>query len=419
MAFVRFSFTAAVAAFLVLHGFCFCTHKSWFSHTVYPSIVGNGQRWILFSATRKVLSTAERERREEDRRRRERVDEVVPGKTSAVSGASDFAIDVDGTREQWMRQATRTEQEIFQKTEFGMEMLRMLRLKEASMAFDRVFELKPDAYLWQAGIVKFYLEDWDSAAEIFSRCTATYESRFNEPASEERIWRNACLLKKLSCMKRKDRKLAEGGSLDSLVSSVTHGNNSHKWIRSERRKVMRIASELFQSSIDKEIVTAIISRARLRSIGGSFHDLQPTVDKKMWKISSWYYLGLHYDVLGFAEESKLCMKTALRLRPNANSDDLIHALPMLHMSCRNWFDDEPFEWTSVENDNFAGSNQHVSTDRIDSIFAESLRSSLANLRIADLQSVLRRRGLRTTGSKLELQRRVFESLLTYDADSLM
>jgi tetratricopeptide (TPR) repeat protein len=420
MAFFRFSVTVAVAAFLAPYGFCFHIPKNRVSNVAGPSILRNGQRFRLFSTARKELSTAERERREEDRRRRERVDEVVPGKTSAVTGASDFAIDVDSTREQWMRQATRIEQEIFQKTELGMEMLRMLRLNEASIAFDRVFELKPDAYLWQAGIVKFYLEDWDGAAEIFSRCAATYETRFNEPASEERIWRNACVLKKLSSMKRKEQKLVEqGGSLDSLiVSSGSLDNNSADWTRSERRKVVRISLGLFQSSIDKDFVTTILSRASLRSICGPSDALQPSLDKKMWKISSWYYLGLHYDVLGYVEESKLCMKTALRLRPNANSDDLVHVLPMLHMSCRNWFDDEPIEWPSIKNNNFTKSNRFIGSDRIDPIFAESLRSSLANLRIADLQSVLRQRGLRTTGSKLELQKRVFESLIG-DADFLL
>jgi tetratricopeptide (TPR) repeat protein len=380
----------------------------------------------LFSTARKNLSAAEQERREEDKRRRERVDDVIPGKTSAITGASDYKIDIDGTREQWMRQATPTEQEIFRKTELGMEMIRMLRLNEASQAFDRVFELKPDAYLWQAGIVKFYLDDWDGAAEIFTRCAAIYESRFHEPASEERIWRNACLLKKLSAMSRKDRKVYEQSTnLDGLVVNVPSLDISNRRINTERRKVVRVTLDLFQSSIDKDFSTTILSRAKLRSIGGNFNDLQPKMDKKLWKISSWYYLGLHYDALGDFEESKICIKTALRLRPNANSSDLIHTLPMLHMTCRNWFDDEPFGLENPKSYRDDDTNDVRDIDEpqhnleecsgIDPVLSISIRSSLEKMRIVDLQGVLRLRGLRSIGSKLVLQKRLLESL-TKDID---
>jgi tetratricopeptide (TPR) repeat protein len=376
----------------------------------------------LFASPGRNLSAAEKERREEEKRRRERAEDVVVGKTSAISGASDYALDVDATREQWMRQATPAEQEIFQKTELGMEMLKMLRLEEASKAFDRVFELKPNAYLWQAGIARFYLDDLDGAAEIFSRCAATYESRFGEPATEERIWRNACLLKKLSSMSRKDRKLLEqSDDLDSLVTKVPATESTAELLRSERRKVFRITRDLFQSSVDKDHTATIFARAKLISVGGSFDD-RPKMDKKMWKISSWFYLGLHYDALDDHEESKKCIKMALRLRPNANGSDLIHTLPMLHMTCRNWFDDEAFDYESHQTAHAAGTNladvsePPTNSSRVpsnaDPVIIASMRSSLEKMRYVDLQEALRVKGLRAIGSKEELIARLFDSLMS-------
>lgn len=411
---------AVVFASIVSRGDCFYPQDATILNRKIGRIL-NGMR-PLSAASGKNLSAADKERREEEKRRRERKNDVIVGKTSAISGASDYALDVDATREQWMRQATPVEQEIFRKTELGMEMLKMLRLEEASAAFDRVFELKPDAYLWQAGIARYYLNDWDGAAEIFSRCAATYESKFLESASEERIWRNACLLKKLSSMTRKERKITEqSGDVDSLVPKVPVTNNTADLLNSERRKVVRITRDLFQSSVDKGHTTTVLARAKLRSIGGSV-DERPMMDKKLWKISSWYYLGLHYDALGNDEESKSCIKMALKLRPNANSNDLMHTLPMLHMACRNWFDDEAFEYeaspTAISTrTSFSDAPEPVAhRSRVpsgaDPVLIESIRSSLDKMRYIDLQDVLRLRGLRAIGSKEELQARLFDSLMS-------
>lgn len=385
-------------------------------HVSHESILGADRTlWCrrpqinLYSSARKNLSAAEQERREEDKRRRDRIEDVVPGKTSAIKGATDYSIDIDGTREQFLRQASRVEQEIYQKTELGMEMIRMFRLDEASKAFDRVFELKPNAYLWQAGIVKFYLDDLDGAIEVFTRCALIYESRFGELASEERIWRNSSFLKKLSFMNRKDRKdLLQN---DDMADALKTFDASKKI---EGRKVIRIALELFQSSVDNELVSTVVSKAKLRSIGGSLTDLLPSDDKKLWKISSWYYLGLHYDVIGEFSASKVCMKAALRLCPSSNSEDLIHTLPMLHMSCRNWFDDEAFEHGTNENRNQSNTQNEREIDgpsTVNPVIYESMRSSLEKARLVDLQKALRTRGLRVVGSKLELQKRLLDSLV--------
>jgi hypothetical protein len=73
--------------------------------------------------------------------------------------------------------------------------LRMLRFHEAANSFRKVYQIKPEAYLWQDGMLKYYLEDYHGAAESLAKNAFRYESRFMEPASEERIWRDAAELK--------------------------------------------------------------------------------------------------------------------------------------------------------------------------------------------------------------------------------
>ena len=400
-------------------------------------------------SSKNSLSAAEQERRNEDQRRRERKTEVVLGKTSAVQGAKDFAIDVTSTEEEWMRQASTTEREVFRQTERGLQMLKMLRVDEALEAFDAVFQLKPDAYLWQAGIARFYKGDLYGAAEVLARCAEIYETRFGEPASEERIWRNACLLKTFGNLSRKERKQLlmsddAAGAVDALLPKAAETEDTADLLRSERRKVIRIARDLFDSSISQDHTGIILARAKLRSIGGAFDEQQQQqrrrrgvvqMDQKMWKISSWYYLGLHYDVIGDVEESKRCMKRALRLSPNANGSDLIHTLPMLHMTCRDWFDDEAFDEeeqslppqeATVPTAPAGGEQQPTTTspsslpfqsvipvpDNIDPVLVESIRSSIEKMRYVDLQDALKVRSLRSIGSKEELQGRLFHSLLS-------
>lgn len=74
----------------------------------------------------KHLSAADRERRDEEKRRKERQGEVIIGKTSARPGEKDFPLDPKATEMDYLRQASAVEQEVFRQTEHGMEMLKMV-----------------------------------------------------------------------------------------------------------------------------------------------------------------------------------------------------------------------------------------------------------------------------------------------------
>ena len=150
-------------------GVCFTLNslKSSYLYADHQTALQNTKRCsrraetVLFSSSNNdrnnKLKASELEQREEAKRKRERANDVVIGKTSAKPDAKDYGLDPKATENEFLRQATNVEQEIYVQTEKGLEHLKMLSLQEAVSAFDRVFELKPNAYVWQAGIAKFYL----------------------------------------------------------------------------------------------------------------------------------------------------------------------------------------------------------------------------------------------------------------------
>jgi tetratricopeptide (TPR) repeat protein len=370
----------------------------------------------LFASDRKSQSAAEWARREEEKGRREREGDVVIGKTSAVKGATDYAIDAKATEAEWLRQASKVERKVYEQTNEGMKMLKMLRLEEAATAFDQVFKLKPNAYLWQAGIAKFYLGDLANAADIFARNAITFESKFGMPATEERIWLHACKLKLYKSMDKEDKKRVRAtGGIEALLAPTPENETTVELLRSESRKAIRIARELFAATVANDYSGDILARAKLRAIGGNFEQ-KPKADLKMWKINAWFYLGLHYDVLGEEKESKECMKMALKMCPSfGNGDDIVHTLPMLHMARRDWFDNEEF----VETSNETGDDERKSKASTNAslpvqanpVLLESIKASISKLKLTNLRDALKVRGLKTFGSKEELQIKLFKSLM--------
>lgn len=281
--------------------------------------------------------------------------------------------------------------------------------------------MKPSAYLWQAGIVKFYLGDLVGAGKIFAEAADTYETRFGCPASEERIWRDACELKyRFSATKEQKREVQESQGVAAEVPPIMDLEGTPDLLGIETRKVIRLARDLFSSSIVSNKSGELLARAKLRSVGGS--DKSPKMDYKMWKLTSWFYLGLHYDVLGCMDQSKKCMKMALKFSPSiGKSDNIVHTLPLLHMTVRDWFDDDEFDADidfhnndDPENATFSPSppNQALAgMAYADPLIENSIKEGVSKMKLRELKDSLRLRGKITTGSKEQLQERLFYSLM--------
>ena len=431
----------------------------------------------------KHLSASQQARRDEEKRRQTRQNEgfATPGISSVIPGAQNLPLDIAKTEREYMASLSSSDDDttideynvdkfVALWTEEGLQHLRMLRLTEASNYFDKVYQIKPDVYLWQDGIVKYYLDDFHGAAESLARNAKRYEERFMEPASEERIWRDAAELKVISSLnggrkvlKNVDVPAAMRVEIDSDNSDDNGGVVDAKTaeiesISSERRKVIRIARQLFSSSLRNDEMGVSLARAQLQACCGdsfpkSLRSTLPTLstnsasstsststsfatkDHKMYKLHSFFYLGLHYDALNQSYESKQCMKMALKSCAHSiggNNADITYLLPVIHMTVRDWYDDDEFDDDDEEEANSIDLNDEELMEQLlvdggveldlsnnDAAAAaaaaaadddSNLRESIKDMKVADLKSELKARKLKVSGSKRELQDRLVDAL---------
>ena len=387
----------------------------------------------LHAKQQRNRSARDQERRDEDVRRKTRAKDVILGQTSAIPGAQDYQLHTQQTEQEWLRYMTPDEKKIYQYTEQGMEYLKLLRVEDAVEAFQQVFAIKPDAYVWQAGMALYYSHEYPNAADRLAQCARTYETKLGQPATEERIWWYACQLQ--SRQHRSNNKSTDAAS--EWTPLPYHEDSTDQLLASETRKVVKLAHQLFRASFENNNPLAVVlARAQLRAIAGppQLQSQQPRrPDPKLWKLHAWYYLGLHYDAVGDVHQAKQCMKRALLLASGGNGSDIIHVLPMLHMSQRDWFDDDA-EWMEedlvVEDDTNdttlvsqipESSPQEAMTppetsnnnnySNVDPYFVQSLQSGLEEMRYYDLKGALRAKGLPGTGSKAELIEKLLQSVL--------
>lgn len=358
---------------------------------------GSQQKASSNQINQKHESAAAQARRAEEQRRAERAQDVVIGQTSAKRGAKDFALDPVATEAEWLRMAAPVDRKVHQLTELGMNLLRSLRLEEADEAFSNVFSLKPDAYLWQAGIVQYYLGNLQGAGNRFGQSANRFEAKFGEPATEERIWRCACELRLQYHPVHKRNRIKHEKNMQILQNllPINDVGTAENEVAPERRKVFRIARDLFAARVANDPIYTLLYQCKLQiladgddsssSSSGSGRPVQ--LDHKMWRLHSWFYLGLFYDALGEVEESKACMKAALRLCPSyGNGSDLIHTLPTLHMVRRDWFDDDYF---IAEEDNVVDGDNHghgASDAKEDKRSNNEVDSSSSNMGLHQMES---------------------------------
>jgi tetratricopeptide (TPR) repeat protein len=302
--------------------------------------------------------------------------------------------------------------------------------------------LNPDAYLWQAGIVKYYLNEWSDAAAIFAKSAELFETKFQQPASEERIWRDACALKYASALpsKKQRNKLLE--SIDDIIPTIQdmvindEEDEFMAFARKENRKVIQYTRDLLQAALRGDRTQMVLAKAQLASLSGNKNDKSNISDKKMRKLTSLFYLGLFHDAMGEETEAKACLKRALHLSPSSGkSSDIMQTLPLLHMTARDWFDDDLFdgdddedlmrvggEWNAQldhnevhgdgdADDTSSSTNLFLSGSYSDPLLEQSIKEDVDKMSFSQLRESLKIRGLATTGSKQVLRDRLFYSLM--------
>jgi hypothetical protein len=182
-------------------------------------------------------------RRAELKRRQSRIRSgfATPGISSAIPGAENYSIEPSVTEREYFaslgldatsiqagvaagtagelyaqvspREIQRMdemekEKQIALHTTLGLTHLRSLRLQAAYKSFEYVYKLHPEAYLWQFGLLQYYLGEYEAGQRTCMENARRYEAKFGhlgEVASEERIWGDACLLKGRGSGKKKKK----------------------------------------------------------------------------------------------------------------------------------------------------------------------------------------------------------------------
>uniref|UniRef100_A0A7S0C0P1 Uncharacterized protein n=1 Tax=Proboscia inermis TaxID=420281 RepID=A0A7S0C0P1_9STRA len=263
---------------------------------------------------------------------------------------------------------------------------------EANEAFGIVYALKPEVYLWQFGMVLYYRGEYERGMEILEGNAKIYEERFGERGSEERIWMDACRLK----LKLRQN---TGQSVTESVESerVSESRDSESDLPNEFRKVVQLTRELFTASVEENLTTEILTRAKLRQLAGAAPTTDTTTatatatlvrDPMGYKLSSWYFLGLHHDALGQLEQSKECMRNAQAIAATKGDEDIFHSFPALHMTVRGWMD------TGNEVPVAPTQPKQEEEDTEEDIMMQSIMDSVMGLGLEDVAGEMIRKGLK-------------------------
>ena len=124
---------------------------------------------------------------------------------------------------------------------------------------------------------------------------------------------------------------------------------------------------------------------------------------------------------------------ALRLSPSSGkSSDIVQTLPLLHMTVRDWFDDDLFDdddltaWEDETETAASATTQSAEESKdveappkplsqseaySDASIESSILKDVNKLTVVELKESLRIRGLKMTGSKQVLRDRLFYSLM--------
>ncbi|KAM3568093.1 hypothetical protein VYU27_009780 [Nannochloropsis oceanica] len=186
----------------------------------------------------------------------------------------------------------------------GIEGIKLLEPSLALAAFETALKMDNETgLLWHHGAMLYYLDRPKEAVEQLDKASARYEEQFEQPATEEGIWRAAALLKLHGAEEGQRR-------LSSLPPSP---------FGEEKRQLMGLVAGLFKGEVDEETVLAVLEGARANPYGN-------------YALYGNFYLGLWHDASGRPGEAVAAMGRAMEA-PKGRQDDVMYAYPRLHLKC--------------------------------------------------------------------------------------
>ena len=252
------------------------------------------------------------------------------------------------------------------------ELLRAVELLEGALEqFDRAQQLsKNKRYEWHRGISLYYLDRFDEARVDFVENACRYEERFSEPASEERLFAQACALR--------------GAKGDEFAAASE--------LR-ETRPVLRACAALYGGDLN--------AAKTLRELC----DRTDSVDALRRRLLGHFYAGLYHDALNDAERARAHLALAAE-RVAVDDQDFTARLPRLHASVRGWSLDDVSDEAKRAAAAFdlGGAMEDILDD------PAIMREGIDAMTVAMLKEALKARGLKRTGLKADLKARLLEDL---------
>ena len=254
----------------------------------------------------------------------------------------------------------------------GAAFLRQGDLEGALEQFDRAQQLsKNSRYEWHRGICLYYLDRFDDARVDFVENAQRYEERFSEPASEERLFAQACALRGVK------------GDEFAAASELR-----------ETRPVLRACAALFGGDNN--------AAKTLRDLC----DRTDSVDALRRRLLCHFYAGLYHDALNDAERARAHLALAAE-RVSVDDQDFTARLPRLHASVRNWSLDDVSDEAKRAAAAFDLGSQGME-DILDD--PAVMKEGIDAMTVAMLKEALKARGLKRTGLKADLKARLLEDL---------
>jgi tetratricopeptide (TPR) repeat protein len=251
----------------------------------------------------------------------------------------------------------------------GAAFLRQGDLEGALEQFDRAQQLsKNSRYEWHRGICLYYLDRFDDARVDFVENAQRYEERFFEPASEERLFAQACALRGVK-------------GADFAAASELR----------ETRPVLRACAALFGGDAN--------AAKTLRELC----DRTDSVDALRRRLLGHFYAGLYHDALHDSERAK----AHLALAVVDDDQDFTARLPRLHAFVRGWSLDDVPQDALRKAAAFDLGSQGME-DILDD--PDTMREGIDAMTVAMLKEALKARGLKRTGLKADLKKRLLEDL---------
>ena len=273
--------------------------------------------------------------------------------THLRSSADDGGQSLEGLESEYWNSLSSTEKTILAKSRAGGEYLKLGQLEDALACYDVAQDLSGnDRYEWHRGLALFYLgREGDAAADLLANA-ARFEARFDEPATEERIFAAAAAMRSAPAAPPRvaESPLRESRPVLRAARDLFFAGGGDAptmaWKLDELKAACR-SRGLKVSGRKAELVARLADAPAADAGGGdtvakAFDSLRTLCaaatagDPLRRRLFGHFYAGLYHEAGGDETRAAAHIALAHRRAGEEAADDLTVKLPQIHADARGW-----------------------------------------------------------------------------------